>query len=186
MTSADLSAGAKRKLTARLSPALNTLSRKDMNTQAQAFATVQSLLANAEASSAVNGWIQSLVSGTPTIYDRAMDATYNATHTGGGLHRMFDGGHTIPGAFRAVRDASPDDSIFEEAAGLLQSLARDATTPMGLPLVNWDQDTFNGLADALGTVGVPRDWLIDMVNYDAAELAGASIGHRSDRPQLEQ
>ena len=176
MTSADLSAGAKRKLTARLSPVLNTLSRKDMNTQAQAFATVQSLLANAEASSAVNGWIQSLVSGTPTIYDRVMDATYNATHIGGGLHRMFDGGHTIPGAFRAVRDASPDDSIFEEAAGLLQSLARDATTPMGLPLVNWDQDTFNGLADALGTFGVSRDWLIDMVNYDAADLAGASIG----------
>ena len=147
-----------------------------MSTQAQAFATVQNLLANAEASSAVNGWIQSLVSGTPTIYDRAMDATYNATHIGGGLHRMFDGGHTIPGAFRAVRDASPDDGIFEEAAGYLQALARDATTPMGLPLVNWDQDTFNGLADSLGTFGIPRDWLIDMVNYDAAELAGASIG----------
>ena len=176
MTSADLNAGAKRRLASRLGPVLGTLSRKGMSTQAQAFATVQSLLASEEASTAVNGWIQGLVSGTPTIYDRAMDATYNATHIGGGLHRMFDGSHTIPGAFQTVRDASPDDSIFEEAAGYLQALARDATTPMGLPLVNWDQDAFYGLADSLGTFGIPRDWLIDMVNYDAAELAGASIG----------
>ena len=176
MTSADLGAGAKSRLAARLGPVLGTLSKKGMSAQAQAFATVQSLLANAEASTAVNGWIQSLVSGTPTIYDRAMDATYNATHISGGLHRMFDGSHTIPGAFRAVRDASPDDSILQEAAGYLQAMVRDASTPMGLPLVNWDQDTFYGLADSLGTYGVPRDWLIDMVNYDAAELAGASIG----------
>ena len=176
MTSADLGAGAKRRLAARLGPVLGALSKKSMSTQAQTFATVQSLLANAEASTSVNGWIQSLVSGTPTIYDRAMDSTYNATHMGGGLHRMFDGSHTIPGAFRAVRDASPDDTILEEAAGYLQAMTRDATTPMGLPLVNWDQDTFHGLADSLGTFGIPRDWLIDMVSYDAAELAGASIG----------
>ena len=176
MTSADLSTGAKKILATRLGPVLGTLSRRGMSTQAQAFATVQSLLANAAASSAVNGWIQSLVSGTPTIYDRAMDATYNTTYIGGGLHRMFDGSHTIPGAFRAIRDASSDDGTFGEAAGFLQALTRDATTPMGLPLVNWDQDTFNGLADSLGTFGIPRDWLIDLVNYDAAELAGASIG----------
>ena len=175
-TSKALSASAKQKLTSQLGPAFESLSGKGANAQAQTFATVQGLLANAELSRSVNAWLQSMVSGAPTIYDKAMDATYNATHIGGGLHRMFDGGHTIPGAFEAVRNASPDDNIFQEAAGLLQALARDATTPMGLPLVNWDQDTFNGLSNTLEGLGISRDWLIDLVNYDAVELVGSSIG----------
>ena len=117
-----------------------------------------------------------MVSGKPTNYDKAMDAAYKATHIGGGDHRLYDGGHSLVGAFQAVRDASPDDSLFEEAAGLLQALARDATTPRGLPLVSWDQDTFNGLTDSLGRVGIPREWVKDMVSYDAAEVLGASVG----------
>lgn len=176
MTSKALSAAAKQRLVAQLGPSLNSLPGKRMSVQAQTFATVQTLLANAEVSSTINSWLQGLASGTPSIYDRAMDATYNATRIGGSYHRMFDGSHTIPGAFQAVRGASPDDNVLQEAAGLLQALARDATTPRGLPLVNWNQDTFNGLADTMGSLGIPRDWLIDMVNYDAVELAGASIG----------
>ena len=175
-TSMALSATAKRNLTAQLGPALEAVSGKGASAQAQTFITLQGLLANAELSSTINSWLQSMVSGAPTIYDRAMDATYNSTHIGGGLHRMFDGGHTVPGAFEAVRNASPDDNIFQEAAGLLQALARDATTPMGLPLVNWDRDTFYGLANTLEGFGVSRDWLIDLVNYDAVELVGSFIG----------
>ena len=63
-----------------------------------------------------------------------MDAEYIATHVGGGNHRMFDGGHTIIGAIKAVRDASPDDSIIEGAigasdAGLMSAVA--STVPVG-------------------------------------------------------
>ena len=175
-TSKALSTTAKRNLTTQLGPALEAISGKGASAQGQTFTTLQGLLANAELSSMINSWLQSMVSGAPTIYDRAMDATYNSTHIGGGLHRMFDGGHTIPGAFEAVRNASPDDNIFQEAAGLLQALARDGTTPMGLPLVNWDRDTFYGLANTLEGFGISRDWLIDLVNYDAVELVGSSIG----------
>ena len=125
-TSRALRAGAKSKLTAQIGPALESLSVKGTSAQAQTLSTVQGLLANAELSRSVNAWLQGMVSGSPTIYDRAMDATYNTTHIGGHLHRMFDGSHTIPGAFEAVRNASPDDNIFQEAAGLLQALARDA------------------------------------------------------------
>ena len=137
---------------------------------------MQGLLASSEESTLVNSWLQELVSGRPTIYDKAMDAVYNATRIGGGDHRLYDGGHSLAGTLQAAREASPDDSIIEEAAGLLQALARDATTPRSLPLVTWDQDTFSGLTDSLGRVGLPREWVIDMVSYDAAEVIGASVG----------
>ena len=175
-TSKTLSGGAKRKMIAQLTPRLETLFRKGLGSQAQIFSILQTSLAIPEASYLLNAWLQDIVKGTPTIYDKAMDAAYNSTRIGGGDHRLFDGGHTIAGAFQAVRNASPDDSIFEEAAGFLQALARDATTPRGLPLVTWDQETFNGLTDALGRVGIPRAWVVDMASYDAVELIGASLG----------
>ena len=175
-SSKTLSVSAKRQLNAKIGPTLESLSRKSLITQEEAFALAQGILASPEASRTLNDWLQAMVDGAPTIYDRAMDATYNATHIGGGYHSLFDGGHTIPGAFQAVRGASQDDNIMQEAAGFLQSLARDATTPMGLPLVNWDQNTFNGLADTLGTFGIPRSWVADMVSYDAVEIFGGAIG----------
>ena len=67
-------------------------------------ATTQGLLASA-LSTDLNGLLASMVDGPATVYDKAMDAVYLATRIGGGNHRMFDGGHTILGAFRAARDA---------------------------------------------------------------------------------
>ena len=171
-----LSGSAKRKIIVQLTPRLETLFRKGMDSQAQILSILQTSLAIPEASHMLNAWLQDMVKGTPTIYDKAMDAAYNSTRIGGGDHRLFDGGHTIAGAFQAVRNASPEDSIFEEAAGFLQALARDATTPRGLPLVTWDQETFSGLTDALGRVGIPGAWVVDMVSYDAIEVIGASLG----------
>ena len=175
-SSRTLNGSAKRKMTDQLTPRLDPLFRRGMDSQAQIFSILQTSLAIPEASSLLNAWLQDIVKGTPTIYDKAMDAAYNSTRIGGGDHRLFDGGHTIAGAFQAVRNASPDDSIFEEAAGFLQALARDATTPRGLPLVTWDQETFSGLTDALGRVGIPRAWVVDMVSCDAVEVIGASLG----------
>ena len=134
-SSKTLSGSTKRKMTDQLAPALDTLFRRGMDSQAHILSFLQTSLAIPEASYLLNAWLQDIVKGTPTIYDKAMDSVYNATRMGGGDHRLFDGGHTIAGAFQAVRNASPDDSIFEEAAGFLQALAREATTPRGLPLV---------------------------------------------------
>lgn len=175
-SSRTLSESAKRKLIAQLEPALDRLSKDGMIGQAQAFAIIQALLASDQISRDINGWLQSLVAGRATIYDKAMDSVFHETGIGGGYHRLFDGGHTLGGAFQAARDASPDDNIFQEAAGLLQALARDATTPRGLPLVTWNEDTFNGLADTLGNVGISRAWLNDLVSYDVVELVAGSIG----------
>ena len=175
-SSRALSRSTKRQITKRIAPALGEMFDRGKDSQAQILSILQGLLASSEGSALINSWLQEMVSGRPTIYDRAMDAAYNATHIGGGNHRLFDGGHSLVGAFQAARDGSPDDNIFEEAAGLLQALARDATTPRGLPLVTWDQDTFNGFTDSLGRVGIPREWVIDMVSYDAVEVIGASVG----------
>ena len=98
--------------------------------------TTQGLLAS-DLSRDLNGLLQDIVDGSATIYDKAMDAGYLATRIGGGNHRLFDGGHTIAGAVKAVRDASPEDTIIEEAMGFLQGIFRDMTTPKGLPLANW-------------------------------------------------
>ncbi len=110
--------------------------------------TTQGLLASS-LSHDLSGWLQEIAKGSATIYDKAMDATYNATHIGGSFHRLFDGSHTIPGAFEAARGASADDSIVHEALGTLQGLVRDGTTPRGLPLANWNKETFDHVAGTL-------------------------------------
>ena len=152
--------------------ALNSASR-----HADEFlATTQGLLASALAVD-LNGMIAGMVAGPATIYDKAMDAAYIATRIGGGNHRLFDGGHTILGAFRAVRDASPDDTIVKEAMGLLQGLFRDMTTPKGLPLANWDKATYDKVSDFLASkLSIPKDWFHDLNTYDAAQLLGGVVG----------
>ena len=90
---------------------------------------------------------------------------------------MFDGGHTIFGAIRAVRDASPDDTVVQEAMGFLESLFRDMSTPKGLPLANWDKATYDQVAEYLqSNLGIPKDWFYDLNSYDAPELIGGVIG----------
>ena len=125
----------------------------------------------------LNNALQELVKGSSSIYDKAMDAVYNTTNIGGGNHRLFDGGHTIGGAFNAVRDASPDDNIAQEAWGFIQGLIRDGTTSKGLPFANWDKATYDQVSGWLDTnFHIPKNWFYDLNSYDAAELLGGVIG----------
>ena len=158
---------------------VKTSSRKTLDTTILAantlLETTQGLLASKLAND-LNDLLQNTVKGA-TIYDRAMDAEHMATHAGGSYHQLFDGGHTISGAIDAARGASPDDNIIREALGTVQGLFKDGTTPMGLPLANWSQETFNRVAGALeSNFHISKDWFYDLNTYDAAELLGASIG----------
>ena len=140
------------------------------------LSTTQATLANG-LSTEINDLVQNMVGGSATIYDKAMDARYIATHIGGGQHRLFDGGHTIIGAFRAGHAASPDDSIIQEAMGTLQGLLRDVSTPNGLPLANWDYETYHRVAEGLeSNFHIPKSWFYDLNTYDAADLLGGAIG----------
>ena len=126
---------------------------------------------------AKNDILGEMTKGEPTKYDQAMDAVYRATKIGGGNHRMFDGSHTILGAFKAAQKAGRKDSIVQEAMGTMQGLFRDAVTPKGLPLANWDQKSYNQVAGFLDTnFHIPNDWFYDINSYDALEVLGATIG----------
>ena len=140
------------------------------------LATVHGLLASSLAVD-LNELLGATVKGSATIYDKAMDAEYLRTFIGGGNHRMFDGGHTLAGAWDAVRGASPDDSFIEEAIGFLEAMFKDLTTPKGLPIANWDKATFDNVASYLqSNYGIPRDWFYDINSYDAPELLAGVIG----------
>lgn len=143
---------------------------------AQLFAAAQGLVAS-DLSPQLNDLVQAAVKGKATIYDKAMDAVFIETGIGGKFHRLFDGGHTISGAFRAAHDASPDDTVVQEALGAIQGLLRDVSTPMGLPLATWDKETFDAVAASLeSTFGIPKSWFYDLNTYDVGELMGATVG----------
>lgn len=140
------------------------------------LSTTQAMLANG-LSSEINDLVQNMVKGSPTIYDKAMDAEFIATHIGGAQHRLFDGGHTIIGAFRAGHTASPDDNIIQEAMGTIQGLLRDVSTPNGLPLANWDYETYQRVAETVeSNFFIPKSWFYDLNTYDAADLLGGAVG----------
>lgn len=138
--------------------------------------TGQGVLAT-QLTTSINGMLAQLVKGAPTIYDKMMDAEYIRTGIGGGLHRIFDGGHTIWGAFKAARDAPTDDGVIARAMGMLLGLFRDVTTPAGLPFFTWDPDTYRKVATYLKeTFGVPRKVFADLVTYDATDIISGLLG----------
>lgn len=140
------------------------------------LATGQGLLAT-ELANNLNDMLAQLAKGAPTIYDKMMDAQYLETQVGGGLHRLFDGGHTLWGAFEAARDAPGEDGLIARAMGMTLGLFRDATTPAGLPFFTWDPETYHKVADTLNqTFGIPKQWFADLAAYDSAEVFGGLLG----------
>ena len=140
------------------------------------LSTTQALLAS-RLSGDLNALLANMVKGPATIYDKAMDAAFHANPEGGTFHRLFDGSHTPLGAFKAAKDATPDDTMFQEVRGVLQGLFRDVTTPRGLALVTWNKATYEDVAAFLeSNMGIPKSWLYEIVTYDAADLLGGIIG----------
>lgn len=126
---------------------------------------------------AADRWMHHTFKSATTAYDRAMDAEYIRTHIGGGLHRLFDGGHDLLGAWRAARDAVPDDTRIEEIQGYLIGLWHDVVTPMGLPVVTWDIETYRAFSATLQhALHVSPGWVSDMASYTATELGGSIAG----------
>ena len=118
---------------------------------------------------------------TPTAWDRAMDAVYNAGREHGYLHRLFDGGHSVTGAFEVGGNAAPDASWIENVGGTLSAIWRDAVTPQGMPFVTLSRDWYNeatSVASRLSERGLPvgGEFVRDWVTWDASEFVAASLG----------
>ena len=120
---------------------------------------------------------------TPTAWGRAMDAVYNAGREHGNLHRLFDGGHSIRGAFEAGREAVPDANWIENVGGTLTAIWRDAVTPQAMPVVTLSREWFDDASSVVSSFSeryagsvVPADMLRDWVTWDAAEFVTSSLG----------
>lgn len=131
-----------------------------------------------EAALATDRWLRDVFSSPATIYDKAMDAAYNASHIGGGNHRLFDGGHDLVGAWEAVAHASAaqGDSFGTQVAGYASAVWKDLVTPKGLPFFTLDKESFDAVSLVLqNNLGISKDWLVDIASFTATEVVGAAV-----------
>ncbi len=123
-------------------------------------------------------WSEAITRAPATIYDKAMDSEYLRTHIGGGDHRMFDGGHTLSGAWERVRDASDTDSFTQEVIGYVTGIWKDVTTPKGLPFITWEKQDYDRWTEwaANHVPGVDKEFLYDLLSFDAFEVLSTGLG----------
>ena len=112
-----------------------------------------------------------------TNFDKAMDSRYLETYIGGSNHRLFDGGHTLGGAWSNISKmcASTGCSTSEQINGYFGALWKDVTTPKGLPFMTMEKQTYDSLADKLSNYEISRNWTYDALSYDVYEVLGAGI-----------
>jgi hypothetical protein len=110
-------------------------------------------------------------------YDRAIDSVYNSTHVGGSsFHHLFDGQHTIWGAFGAVKDVKADDSFVTEFLQAGEHLLRDSASVSGInPFFSMTPDQFNQLAHIVQPFGISKPFLVDALTVNGPELLGGTI-----------
>lgn len=122
-------------------------------------------------------YLQKLTASASTGFDKALDAEYLQTALGGGNHRLFDGGHTLGGAWSNIAEMCTKTgcSTKEQINGYFGALWKDVTTPKGLPFMTMEKQTYDSLADKLSSYGVSKNWTYDALSYDALEILGAGI-----------
>ena len=122
-------------------------------------------------------YLETLTASATTNFDKALDAKYLQDALGGGNHRLFDGGHTLGGAWSNIADmcAKTGCSTREQVNGYFGALWKDAITPKGLPFMTMEKQTYDSLANKLSNYGISRNWTYDALSYDAMEILGAGI-----------
>ena len=124
-------------------------------------------------------WLGKITASSATGFDKAMDIRYLETHIGGGNHRMFDGGHTLGGAWGNIGRMCEvaKCSSGEQVNGYLNAIWKDMTTPKGLPFVTMEKQTYDSMANWMSRTipGVNKQWVYDTFSYDAFEILSAAI-----------
>lgn len=73
-----------------------------------------------------------------TIASKAMDAEYIRTHIGGGWHRLYDGGHSLAGSWKAVSSSVSELSALDQLGVWANEYWKDLITTRGMPIVILD------------------------------------------------
>jgi hypothetical protein len=74
----------------------------------------------------------------PTIASKAMDAEYLRSHIGGSWHRLYDGGHTLSGSWKAISEALPDIDSLDRISIWANEYWKDLITTRGMPIILLD------------------------------------------------
>ncbi len=103
-----------------------------------------------------------------TVGSKAMDAEYLRTHIGGGWHRLYDGGHSLAGSWKAVSEALPHLSALDQLGMWANEYWKDLITTRGMPILILDH------ADKVGEYFKHLD-CVNVAQAIGGELTGVSI-----------
>jgi hypothetical protein len=103
-----------------------------------------------------------------TVGSRAMDYEYLRTHIGGSWHRLYDGGHSVAGSWKAVSETLPDLSALEQVGTWANEYWKDLITTRGMPIVILDH------ADKISEYFKHLD-CVNVAQALGGELTGVSI-----------
>jgi hypothetical protein len=73
-----------------------------------------------------------------TLVSKAMDAEYIRTHIGGSWHRLYDGGHSLAGSWKAVSETLPDIDALDRLGVWANEYWKDLVTTRGMPILVLD------------------------------------------------
>lgn len=144
-------------------------------TSADAAVWIATALADARLARSVEGWTSETFGNLSNVYTQAVDGRFvaglmpGADYVSPWLHRLFEG-HTPDAAWRAVRDALPDDTLTEEVVGWLRAVGSDFVTVVGLPITSLAPEDYARIeALVCDSLGISREWLIDALHVNAVE-----------------
>jgi hypothetical protein len=103
-----------------------------------------------------------------TLASKAMDAEYLRTRIGGGWHRLYDGGHSLAGSWRAVSSSLPDLSALDQLGIWANEYWKDLITTRGMPIVILDH------ADQISEYFKHLD-CVNVAQVIGGEVCGVSI-----------
>jgi hypothetical protein len=103
-----------------------------------------------------------------TLASKAMDAEYLRTHIGGGWHRLYDGGHSLLGSWKAVSSSLPDLDALDRLGVWANEYWKDLITTRGMPIIVLDH------GDHVGEYFKHLD-CVNVAQLVGGDLCGVSI-----------
>lgn len=158
-----------RKASTKAAQRLNASVKGGLSTTTSVAGEAYTAALNWKNDSELSHWLTNHLSNQfATVGSRAMDAEYLRTHIGGGWHRLYDGGHSLAGSWKAVSESSPDLSALDHLGVWANEYWKDLITTRGMPIVILDH------ADRVGEYFKHLD-CVNVAQVIGGELTGVSI-----------